>query len=95
MFCDGTMSQGSTAVTRSMAEIDLAAKRHAIAGRKGQGADDGGLFGHGADADEDPTLRAEKQVSKTRNAEILFLSQMRPQVAGLTTRGSSVRTSFF
>lgn len=57
-----------------MAEIDLAAKRHAIAGRKGQGADDGDFFGKGADADEDPTLRAEKQASKPRRAETFLPS---------------------
>lgn len=51
-----------------MAEIDLAAKRHAIAGRKGQGADDEGLCGGGENGGEDATVRAEKQVCKTRIA---------------------------
>lgn len=48
-----------------MAEIDLAAKRHAIAGWKGQGSGDGGLLGDGRDSDaEDATDHAEKQVNK-------------------------------
>ncbi|CAM9837616.1 unnamed protein product [Pylaiella littoralis] len=59
-------ARDSAAVSRSMAEIDLAAKRHAIAGRKGQGADDEGLCGGGENGGEDATVRAEKQVEGIR-----------------------------
>lgn len=47
-----------------MAEIDLAAKRHAVTGWKGQGAGDGGVLGKGRDDPEDVADRAEKQVNK-------------------------------
>jgi len=46
-----------------MAEIDLAAKRHATAGRKGQGVGEGGGERDGVgDGVEDVTDQAEKQV---------------------------------
>lgn len=56
--------QASAAVSRSLAEIDLAAKRHAVAGRKGRGVGDGGLLGDGRDDAEDVTDHAEKQVNR-------------------------------
>ncbi|CAM9098195.1 unnamed protein product, partial [Hapterophycus canaliculatus] len=60
-------AKGSTAVSRSMAEIDLAAKRRAIIARKGPGRGGvGGLPEQWRDGDEDTTDHAEKQVETIR-----------------------------
>eukprot|EP00903_Cladosiphon_okamuranus_P014853 g13754.t1 len=59
-------ARASAAVSQSLAEIDLAAKRHAVARRKGQGAGGGGLLGEGRGDAEDVTDHAEKQVENIR-----------------------------
>ncbi|CAM9945829.1 unnamed protein product, partial [Ectocarpus sp. 13 AM-2016] len=51
----------SSVVGQSMAEIDLAAKRHAKVGQKGKGGD-GALLGQWGDHAEDGSDHAEKQV---------------------------------
>ncbi|CAM9285916.1 unnamed protein product, partial [Scytosiphon promiscuus] len=60
-------AKGTTAVSRSMAEIDLAAKRRATVGRKGSGQGDArGLPGPWEDDGEDAMDHAEKQVETIR-----------------------------
>ncbi|CAM9729359.1 unnamed protein product [Ectocarpus sp. 8 AP-2014] len=55
----------SSVVGQSMAEIDLAAKRHVKVGQKGKGGD-GALLGQWGDHGEDGTDHAEKQVESIR-----------------------------